>query len=87
MPAGVEDAAVGPTGRPLLLEGIEVAADRRLGNPQFAHEIVERGEATHADEIDQTAASLTGLHAHNLPAGEGIMIDSDHASIQFSAEK
>ena len=82
MAAGVEDAAVGPLGRSLLLEGIEVAANRRLRHAQFAHEIVERGKAAHADEIDQTATSLTGLHARNLPGGERIMVERDHESIQ-----
>ena len=67
MTAGIEHPAVGPTSRSLFLEGIEVAADRRFRHAQLAHEIVERGKAAHTDEIDQTAASLTGLHARNLP--------------------
>ena len=65
--AGVEHTAVGPPGRALFLEGIEVAADRRFRHTQLAHEFVERGKAAHTDEIDQAAASLTGLHAQNLP--------------------
>ena len=82
MAAGVEHPAVGPPGRALLLEGIEVAADRRFRHPQLAHEIVERGKAAHTDEIDQTAASLTSLHARNLPQGGRSMVEGDHKSIQ-----
>ena len=67
-----------PLGGPLILEGIEIAADGRLRNTQFAHQFVECREPANPHELDQLAASLLGLHAGGLTCKATRMAKIDH---------
>jgi hypothetical protein len=71
-PSGVENAAVGAAGRPLFLEGVEIAADRRFGDAQLPHEFLERGKAADADQFQKSGAAVVVLHGFERPVRTSI---------------
>jgi hypothetical protein len=73
---------VGTAGRALLLERIEIATSRRLGNPQFLGDLLDRGKTADADHVEKPAPSVMILHdlAH---FATGIVHDKDHIATQY----
>ncbi len=46
----------------MLLERVEVAADRRFRHAQFPDQVVEGRESADPNEVEQTAAAFVIVH-------------------------
>ena len=61
-----KNAAVNPPGRPLLLQLVEIAADRRFRHRKLLGQLRQRGKSPHADQFQQTISTFFGQHGIDL---------------------
>jgi hypothetical protein len=72
---------VGPLGRSLFLQGVEIPAHRRFRHAEFTDEFFQRGKAANPDDVEQPATAVLVLHGVGTPCWmnyDGIKAELKH---------